>query len=108
MAAQADAIVVPSVWEDPCPTTILEGLLLGKMTFSLARGGAPEMAIYASNPNQFRLHESMRALVDDLIQRTEFDSYENTIGRLGGAEHATRQLLKLYQSAPYKFTMSVY
>jgi len=100
MAAIANAIVVPSVWEDPCPTTILEGLLLGKTTFALARGGAPEMAIYASHPEQFRLHDNMRALVDDLLNCKEFETFENRIGARGGVDYAAERLLQLYRSTP--------
>jgi glycogen synthase len=67
MTASSDIVVVPSVCEESCSTTVLEGLLLGKPTFSLALGGTPELDIYAAYPGQLRLHGTMHALVQDLI-----------------------------------------
>jgi glycosyltransferase involved in cell wall biosynthesis len=99
-AAAAHAIVVPSVWEDPCPSTIFEGLLLGKPTFALARGGAPELSMYASSPEQLHLHDDMPSLVTDLI------GFDHTI-RLplpdqsqGSADLAAQRLLEIYQLPP--------
>lgn len=43
----ADAVLVPSVWEEPCATSILEALALGKTVFALRGGGTPEMLSYA-------------------------------------------------------------
>lgn len=100
LAASAHAIVVPSVWEEPCATTVLEGLLLGKTTFALARGGTPELNVYATAPEQFRLHDSMASLVDDLVTADLSRVYPPHPDRKGGAEHAVRKLLKVYASSP--------
>ncbi len=100
MAAAANAIVVPSVWEDPCPTTVLEGLLLGKPTFALARGGTPELAMYASAPTQLRLHADMRALVQDLVSFGQYPRFQAAAEGLGGADRAVEQLLQLYRLPP--------
>jgi glycosyltransferase involved in cell wall biosynthesis len=61
--ARAQLVVVPSVWDEPCATTILEGLALGKRVFALARGGTPELKRYERWPGQLALFESMKSLV---------------------------------------------
>jgi glycosyltransferase involved in cell wall biosynthesis len=67
--ARAGHIVVPSVLEESCGTTILEGLALGKPVYALARGGTPELAQYERWPGQLHLFADLatlaRALVDD-------------------------------------------
>ena len=98
MAAASDAIVVPSVWEEPCATTILEGLFLGKPTFALTRGGNPELALYAA-PGQFRLHPDMNSLVRDLVTLKAGTSYTPRQDGPGGADHAAQQLLRIYQQS---------
>jgi glycosyltransferase involved in cell wall biosynthesis len=100
LAASAHAIVVPSVWEEPCASTVLEGLLLGKPTFALARGGTPELAIYAASPEQLRLHPDMRSLVQDLVSFRPHDDYGIVPDGLGGADRAAQQLLHIYRLPP--------
>jgi hypothetical protein len=100
MAASAHAIVVPSVWEDPCPSTIFEGLLLGKPTFALARGGAPELAVYASSPQQLRLHPDMRSLVKDLVSFDPDTRFELPPQWPGSSDHAAEVLLQIYRLPP--------
>ena len=72
LTATSHACVVPSVWEEPCGTTILEALALGRPCLALARGGNPELAVYESYSGQLRLATSMeelvRLLVDELAQ----------------------------------------
>jgi glycosyltransferase involved in cell wall biosynthesis len=96
MAAAADAMVVPSILEESCPTTVLEGLLLAKPTFALDLGGTPELDIYAASPDQLRLHADMRSLVQDLVTFEPRASYGVVPDGLGGADHAVRQLLHIY------------
>jgi glycosyltransferase involved in cell wall biosynthesis len=67
LTATSHACVVPSVWEEPCGTTILEALALGRPCVALARGGTPELAAYAAHPGQLRLSEAMDGLVDNLL-----------------------------------------
>jgi glycogen(starch) synthase len=100
MAAAADAVVVPSILEESCPTTVLEGLLLGKPTFALALGGTPELDMYAAAPDQLRLHPDMRSLVQDLISFEPRASYGVAPHELGSADHAVRQLLHIYRLPP--------
>lgn len=99
-AASSHAVVVPSILEESCPTTVLEGLLLGKPTFALALGGTPELDIYAASPDQLRLHADMRALVTDLVTFEPRASYGVVPDGLGGADHAVRQLLHIYRLPP--------
>ena len=63
LTAASHVCVVPSVWEEPCGTTILEALALGRPCLALARGGTPELAEYASVPGQLALAASMDGLV---------------------------------------------
>lgn len=67
LTAASHVCVVPSVWEEPCGTTILEALALGRPCLALARGGTPELAQYASAPGQLGLAASMDGLVSLLV-----------------------------------------
>ncbi len=100
MAAAADAIVVPSLWEEPCASTVLEALLLGKTVFALRRGGTPELAAYASGPDQLRLHESMDALADALLAFEPRPDYPVTTLAQADAQAAAGRLLALYRLPP--------
>ena len=100
MTAEADAIVVPSLWEEPFGSTIMEGLLMGKPTFALARGGTPEMMPYARGPEQLRLHPDLQSLVRDLVAQSGFRDFGSGPPGLGGAEAVVRQLLALYRRPP--------
>jgi glycosyltransferase involved in cell wall biosynthesis len=62
-SAASHLCVVPSVWEEPCGTTVLEALALGKQCLALARGGTPELAAYQYYDGQLRLAASMPELV---------------------------------------------
>lgn len=97
LAATANAVVVPSVWEEPCATTVLEGLFLGKPTFALRRGGTPELAAYAAAPGQLRLHDDMSSLVDDLVNFDPRTTYGFAPPGLGCADRAAQQLLEIYR-----------
>ena len=66
LTMQADACVVPSIWEEPCGTVCLEALALGKFVFALSRGGTPEQLRYCVFPNQLRLFEDMQSLTHAL------------------------------------------
>lgn len=100
MAAVADAIVVPSVWEEPCATTVLEALLLGKTVFALRRGGTPELAIYAGGPDQLRLHDCMESLVDALLSFERRPDYPPTMLSQADSQTAAGRLLALYRLPP--------
>jgi len=100
LAATSTAVVVPSVWEEPCATTVLEGLFLGKPTFALYRGGTPELSIYAAAPDQLRLHRNMQSLVEDLVSFNPNTTYGTAPEGLGSADRAAQQLLQIYQLPP--------
>jgi len=53
---------VPSVWEEPCGTTVLEALALGRPVMALRRGGTPELEIYQRFPGQLQLCDDLGAL----------------------------------------------
>lgn len=97
LASQADIVVVPSIWEEPCATTVLEGLFLGKPVFALNLGGTPELGIYAAHESQLRLHSTMDALVDDLLTYRPQSPYGFAPVGAGSADAAAASLLKLYQ-----------
>lgn len=68
-SARSHVCVVPSVWEEPCGTTVLEALALGKPCIALARGGTPELAAYQLYDGQLQLAGSMEQLVALLCAR---------------------------------------
>jgi len=39
----SDLVVVPSLWEDPCPTVVLEAMAMGRPVVAYASGGIPEI-----------------------------------------------------------------
>lgn len=59
---QAHVCVVPSKWEEPCGTTIIEALAAGRPCLALRRGGTPELRRYERYPGQLQLAESMTEL----------------------------------------------
>jgi glycogen synthase len=52
----ADLVVVPSVWDEPCATTVIEALALSRHVFALARGGTPELMHLATTTGGSLLH----------------------------------------------------
>ena len=65
----ADICVVPSICEEACATTVLEGLFLGKPVFALNRGGTPELARYERFPGQLNLFSDMTSLVQAILSK---------------------------------------
>lgn len=101
MTATADIIVVPSVWEEPCATTVLEGLLFGKPTFALELGGTPELAVYSSYPDQLRLHPDMSSLVRDLVSfRPHSVLPVDHINNAACVDHALSKVVNIYSTPP--------
>jgi len=68
LSARSHVLVVPSICEEACSTTVLEALALGKPCLALARGGTPELAAYQYYDGQLRLAETMPRLVEQLAQ----------------------------------------
>jgi glycosyltransferase involved in cell wall biosynthesis len=100
MAAASDIVVVPSVCEESCSTTVLEGLLLAKPTFALALGGTPELEMYAAYPGQLRLHADMHSLVQDLIHFKLATNPVATTKNTASADSAVSELIKIYAQPP--------
>jgi glycosyltransferase involved in cell wall biosynthesis len=69
MSARSHVLVVPSVCEEACSTTVLEALALGKQCLALARGGTPELAAYQYYDGQLQLAETMPRLVERLVEQ---------------------------------------
>ena len=100
LAMRAQVIVVPSVCEEACSTTVLEGLLLGKTVFALRRGGTPELGIYTSRPDQLRLHEDLEGLASALLNYTPRADCVVSPQSPADASHAAGRLLALYSLPP--------
>lgn len=65
----ADAVLVPSVWDEPCATSILEALALGKTVYALRSGGTPEMLRYAGSAGgQLLLFDDLQSLARAALQ----------------------------------------
>ena len=99
-AARAHAIVVPSVCEEACASTVLEALMLGKTVFALQLGGTPELSAYASEPDQLQLFGTMRALANALVAFAPRADIPVALARHADAAKAARRLLNLYQLPP--------
>ena len=91
-ALAADVCVVPSICEEACATTVLEGLFLGKPVFALNRGGTPELTRYERFPGQLNLFFDMTSLVQALISKY--------VGNLKPAEMATADLADVHYRLP--------
>jgi len=103
LAMRAQVIVVPSVCEEACSTTVLEGLLLGKTVFALRRGGTPELSVYASRPDQLRLYEHLEDLASALLNYTPRPDCVVSPQVSADANHAAGRLLALYSLPPGPF-----
>jgi glycogen(starch) synthase len=66
LTAKSHVCVVPSVLEEPCATTVLEALALGRQCIAMARGGNSELVAYQQYDGQLRLASSVRQMVDML------------------------------------------
>lgn len=78
--AIADIAVVPSVWDDPAPLTVIESLTAGKALITTNSGGIPEYAdtsssiILDKNENLIKeLKNSMKILVENPSLRREME-----------------------------------
>jgi glycosyltransferase involved in cell wall biosynthesis len=72
---RATVMVVPSIWPDPCPTTVLEAMALGVPVVASAAGGIPELLtdgvegrlVPPGDPQH--LNAAIRQVVDDPSRR---------------------------------------
>lgn len=100
LAAAAQVIVVPSMCEEACASTIIEGLLLGKTVFALNLGGTPELKRYESAPMQLRLYSDMAALVAGLLTFQPHPDFSPLPNATMSATEAAGRLLALYRLPP--------
>jgi len=83
LTRSADIVIVPSLWDEPCATTVLEALALGRTVLALRRGGTPELAAAVDGGGQrLCLYDSL----DDLLAALYRDD------ALPAAEPAERSL----------------
>ncbi len=104
LAAGAQAIVVPSICEEACASTVIEGLLLGKTVFALNLGGTPELQAYESVPTQLRLYPDMVALVEGLLAFQPHPDFVLSPRTPTGSADAAGRLLALYRLPPGPIT----
>jgi glycosyltransferase involved in cell wall biosynthesis len=100
----ATVIVVPSICEESCATTVLEALALGKTVFALRRGGTPELAIYANNESQLQLFDDMLSLVNELLNFSVYPMKTAPSQYQSNAMQAARVLLNFYALPPGPLT----
>lgn len=100
LAAQADVIVVPSLCEEACSTTVLEGLTLGKTVFALQRGGTPELTVYEKFPGQLKLYADMPSLAAALARFQPASNLPVAPHRHAHVQNVAKSLIKLYQLPP--------
>ncbi|MCB1763060.1 MAG: glycosyltransferase family 4 protein [Gammaproteobacteria bacterium] len=98
--AGADLVVVPSLLEESCATTILEALALGRPTMSLARGGTPELQCYARYPGQLLLFDAMQDLADRLITYRECHTRTDWPDFCGDVAAGIPRILEIYRTVP--------
>lgn len=96
-AMQADAMIIPSICEEACSTTVLEGLALGKPVFALARGGTTELAMYETYPKQLQLFTDMTSLVAALAIFQPSSNSAIAQNRYPDVIHAAQSLIAIYQ-----------
>ena len=73
---KSSILVVPSIWDDPCPLTPIEGLSNGCVVVSTNRGGIPEIVgkngIIINNINQKKLDKELYSLVSNKKKLNKF------------------------------------
>ena len=70
----SDIAVIPSLWDDPCPNTVLEAQAMGLPIITTHRGGIPEEvteenAILLDTDDYFINH--LTAAIKDLYEHSE-------------------------------------
>ncbi len=100
LTARADAVVVPSICEEACPSTVLEALMLGKTVFALRLGGTPELSVYQSGPDQLRLYDTLTELVDALLAFRPRPDYAFAPQAPVSLANTAGRLLALYRLPP--------
>ena len=73
--------VLPSIWPDPCPTTVLEAMASGRPVVTTATGGIVDMVVDGENGllvppgDEYRLAEAMDRLLSDADLRARLAAH---------------------------------
>lgn len=95
-SALADVVVVPSLWEEPCSTVILEALKLDRHCMALERGGSSELLPYGSH-GQLSLYKDLNSLVDALLYMSVPE--RNGVGRSADVSQRIPEIVAVYREA---------
>jgi len=96
---RADLFVVPSIWDDPCPTTALESLRLGTVVAGSNLGGLPEILHNCEDCllfNPFNIDSVVEALSTRYSQRNKISSV--SIDSAFTLEHVGKAIIELYRN----------
>ena len=101
MTRSAQVCVVPSVWQEPCATTVLEPLVLGRPVLALRRGGTPELARYQRYDGQMRLADDIEGLAAQAALALRAPLRELALPEHSDADvqHALRATLEVYRAS---------
>ena len=102
LTRSAHACVVPSIWQEPCATTVLEPLALGRPTLALQRGGTPELAVYQRYSGQLQLASDMGELARSAAQVLAAQAAELPLPQESAADvsRALPAVLDCYRARP--------
>jgi glycosyltransferase involved in cell wall biosynthesis len=82
--ADADVVVVPSIWGDACPSAVSEGLASGRAVIATAVGGVPEIVGDSGNALLVPADDA-GALASAIARLVRDPEYRLELGRLGRA-----------------------
>jgi len=97
----SDLVVVPSIWEDPCPTVVLEAMAMGRPVVAYASGGIPELipsygGIVVERKNPEPLAESIEMIIQGSFSFNESAAVDWMKERFSYLAVAQR-LLKIFE-----------
>lgn len=101
---KAKAIVVPSVWYENCPYSILETIAIGKPIIGANIGGIPELVIDGENGLLFEsgnvedLSEKINLLFKDKKLYEKFCARSKELSKQYDKEKYYNELMKIYNS----------
>ncbi|RYF32889.1 MAG: glycosyltransferase, partial [Cytophagaceae bacterium] len=99
---KASIFCAPSVWNDPCPLTVLEGMASGLATATTRRGGIPEMGAnsvqYFDPDDPSTLAQVLSRLIDDPSERHQWKEKARARAEAMSWEEQYKVLLKALSS----------
>jgi len=100
LTRSADIVIVPSLWDEPCATTVLEALALGRTVLALRRGGTPELAAAAGSGGQrLCLYDTLDELLAALHRGDALpaaEPAEESLRAFGGSISAMTDALEVH------------